>query len=83
MTPPNRPGTPTTTFRLDPALRADVIAAAATHGDTLTGIVRWALAFYRDCHALIADARAKAAERGETLSDVVRRALREYVEEER
>ena len=43
MTPPNRPGTPTTTFRLDPALIAAAKAKAAGRGKTMVDVVRQAL----------------------------------------
>ena len=43
---PNRPGTPTTTFRLDPALLALAKAKAAERGETLTDVVRRALVEY-------------------------------------
>ena len=45
---PNRPGTPTTTFRLDPALIARAKARAATRGETLTDVVRRALTEYAE-----------------------------------
>ena len=43
---PNRPGTPTTTFRLDPALIAAAKAKAAERGETLSDVVRRALREY-------------------------------------
>ena len=43
---PNRPGTPTTTFRLDPDLLAAAKAKATTRGETLTDVVRRALREY-------------------------------------
>ena len=43
---PNRPGTPTTTFRLDPALIAAAKAKAAQNGETVTDVVRRALREY-------------------------------------
>ena len=43
---PNRPGTPTTTFRLDPALLAAAKLKAAERGETLTDVVRRALTEY-------------------------------------
>ena len=43
---PNRPGTPTTTFRLDPALLAAAKAKAAERGETLSDVVRRALREY-------------------------------------
>lgn len=46
MTPPNRPGTPTTTFRLDPDLIARAKAKAAERGETVTEVVRRALREY-------------------------------------
>lgn len=43
---PNRPGTPTTTFRLDPVLLAAAKAKAAERGETVTDVVRRALVEY-------------------------------------
>lgn len=43
---PNRPGTPTTTFRLDPELLARAKAAAARRGETVTEAVRRFLVEY-------------------------------------
>ena len=43
---PNRPGTPTTTFRLDPALLVAAKVKAAERGETLTDVVRRALVEY-------------------------------------
>lgn len=43
---PNRPGTPTTTFRLDPELLARAKAKAAERGETLAAVVRRALEEY-------------------------------------
>ena len=43
---PNRPGTPTTTFRLDPALLARAKAKATERGETVTDVVRRALREY-------------------------------------
>jgi len=43
---PNRRGTPTTSFRLDPALLARAKARAAERGETLTDVVRRALRAY-------------------------------------
>lgn len=45
MTPPRR-GTPTTTFRLDPALIAAAKARALERGETVTDVVRRALREY-------------------------------------
>lgn len=43
---PNRPGTPTTTFRLDPDLLARAKSKAAERGETITDVVRRALREY-------------------------------------
>lgn len=43
---PNRPGTPTTTFRLDRDLIARAKAKAAERGETVTDVVRRALEEY-------------------------------------
>lgn len=43
---PNRPGTPTTTFRLDPELLAAAKSKAVERGETLTDVVRRALRKY-------------------------------------
>ena len=45
MTPPRR-GTPTTTFRLDPALIAAAKVRAAERGETVTDVIRRALVEY-------------------------------------
>ena len=47
MTPvPNKPKTPTSTFRLDPELMARVKVKAAANGETVTDVVRRALVNY-------------------------------------
>lgn len=46
MTP--RPGTPTTSFRLDPALIARAKARAIERGETVTDVVRRALREYAE-----------------------------------
>lgn len=43
---PNRPGTPTTTFRLDPDLLARAKSKAAERGETITDVVRHRLREY-------------------------------------
>lgn len=43
---PNRPGTPTTTFRLDPELLTRAKAKAAENGETVTAVVRRGLEEY-------------------------------------
>lgn len=46
---PNRPGTPTTTFRLDPDLKARLMQKTAKRGETMTDVfVRAAEEYVRD-----------------------------------